>query len=160
MTIIRIESQIWIWIFQGGQHMVTFMNYYGADFLLYLVCMMEVIAVAWCYGLHKFIRDIEFMLGVKIGWYWIICWGGIIPVGLLVVLVYTLATAKPLTQNGMEFPEYMTSKAGIFSFFLKLLETNIYFVKKKLLCCKCSHWMEYLCICCPIVTTRRYAFCC
>jgi len=44
------------------------------------------------------------MTGRKPGWYWKICWGFIIPVGLLAILVYTLATQEELTHDGASYP--------------------------------------------------------
>ncbi|ODN00037.1 Sodium-dependent nutrient amino acid transporter 1 [Orchesella cincta] len=62
------------------------------------------IGIAWFYGLGNVTKDIEFMLGIKLHWYWKICWGLVVPIVLSVILVYSLATAKPLTHNGAEFP--------------------------------------------------------
>lgn len=51
----------------------------------------EVIGVAWIYGLYNYLDDIEFMLNIRLGWYWKICWGLVIPIFLTIVLVYSLA---------------------------------------------------------------------
>jgi len=88
----------------GGQFMVAFMVYYGSSFILYLICMVEVTAISWFYGVNNFIRDLEYILGFKIGWYWKICWGGVIPIGLFAILIYTFATVKALTHNDTEYP--------------------------------------------------------
>jgi len=63
-----------------------------------------VAAISWVYGLNNFCRDLEFMNGYKVGWYWKICWGFFIPVGLFVVFVYTLITQDELTHEGNSFP--------------------------------------------------------
>ncbi|CAG7650724.1 unnamed protein product, partial [Allacma fusca] len=44
------------------------------------------------------------MLERKIGLYWKICWGFIVPVGLSLILMYTLATIEPLKHEGNFFP--------------------------------------------------------
>jgi len=65
------------------------------------------IGVIWIYGLNNFLSDIEFMLGRKLGWYWKICWGGLIPVGLTIVLIYSVIVdlfSGPLQFNGIPFP--------------------------------------------------------
>ena len=62
------------------------------------------IAIAWVYGLSNLCRDIEFMLNRKVGFYWKFCWAFVVPVGLSVILTYSLATAKPLTHDGHSFP--------------------------------------------------------
>ena len=38
------------------------------------------------------IRDINFMLGTKLGPYWLICWGFLCPVLLPLLLIYVLVT--------------------------------------------------------------------
>src|ERR1700743_1253489 len=66
---------------------------------------LEVIGVCWVYGLNNFCRDIEFMLDIKIGLYWKFCWGFFIPVGLVVILVYTLVTQDRLTHDTHPYPD-------------------------------------------------------
>jgi len=64
-----------IYVTPGGQFMLTLVDYFGANFVIYVMATLEVIGVAWCYGLNRFCRDIEFMLNIKIGFYWKFCWG-------------------------------------------------------------------------------------
>jgi len=79
-------------------------DYFGASFVIFLTSTIEVMGVAWGYGLWNFISDIEFMLNMKLGWYWKICWGLLIPVGLTFILIYSLATDEQLTYNGVDYP--------------------------------------------------------
>ena len=90
--------------------MVTLVDYYGVSFVLYLMAVLEVIGVSWFYGMENVKRDIEFMLGFKLSWYWIICWKYVVPISLTSILVYSLITAKSLTHNGAEFPAIALSK--------------------------------------------------
>lgn len=60
---------------QGGNFMVDLVNEFGANFVIYVIAMLEVGAVSWVYGLSNFCNDIEFMLNRKVGWYWRVCWG-------------------------------------------------------------------------------------
>ena len=61
------------------------------------------IAVNWVYGLKRFMRDIEFMLGRQTGYYWRICWAFLIPVLLAVIFSYTMYNNKPLTHGKYVF---------------------------------------------------------
>jgi solute carrier family 6 amino acid transporter-like protein 5/7/9/14 len=84
--------------------MLTLVDHFGANFVIYVMAIVEVGAVAWVYGLTNVCRDIEFMLGIKLGIYWKFCWGFFIPVGLTVILVYSFITSHELTHNGSAFP--------------------------------------------------------
>jgi solute carrier family 6 amino acid transporter-like protein 5/7/9/14 len=44
------------------------------------------------------------MLKKKMGIYWRFCWGGITPVLMLVILVYSMAIMKPETYHDEPFP--------------------------------------------------------
>ncbi|CAL8123743.1 unnamed protein product [Orchesella dallaii] len=93
-----------IYVTPGGQFMLTLVDYFGANFVIYVMAIVEVAAVSWVYGLNNICKDIEFMLGIKLGFYWKFCWGFFIPVGLIVILVYSLVTATELTHNGVNYP--------------------------------------------------------
>ena len=90
--------------FQGGQHILDLVDYFGVAFVIFLTSILEVAGIVWVYGLSNFLSDIEFMLNMKIGWYWKICWGAVIPVGLSVILLYSLIIAEELTYNGVPYP--------------------------------------------------------
>ncbi|OXA55700.1 Sodium-dependent nutrient amino acid transporter 1 [Folsomia candida] len=88
----------------GGNFMVDLVNEFGANFVIYVIAMLEVGAVSWVYGLSNFCNDIEFMLNRKVGWYWRVCWGFIIPVGLFAILVYYMVTRETFKSGGVEYP--------------------------------------------------------
>src|SRR5437016_4380408 len=84
-----------IYICPGGQKMTTLVDYFGADTVIYIMSILEISGIAWFYGLNNIHRDIEFMLtrnvSKHIWWiYWKLCWGIIIPIGLTIILVYSL----------------------------------------------------------------------
>ena len=83
---------------------MTLVDHYGSSFMIFIMAMLEVIGVVFVYGLNNFCRDIEFMLNIRLGWYWKVCWSLIVPVSLSVVLVFTLITSEKLTHNGIDFP--------------------------------------------------------
>jgi solute carrier family 6 amino acid transporter-like protein 5/7/9/14 len=95
-----------IYVTPGGQFMLDLTDHFGANFVIYMMGTLEVGAVAWVYGLNKFLNDLEFMLGIKLGWYWKFCWGFASPCGLTVILVYILATEERRTFNDLAFPDW------------------------------------------------------
>jgi len=84
--------------------LITLVDYFGASFVIYILATLEIIGVAWIYGVSNFSRDLEFMLNIKIGLYWKICWAFLVPTLLIVILMSTLYTAQDLTHNGANFP--------------------------------------------------------
>jgi solute carrier family 6 amino acid transporter-like protein 5/7/9/14 len=84
--------------------MITLVDHFGAGFVIYIMATLEVIGIAWIYGLSNFCRDIEFMLNIKIGWYWKICWGFIVPTSLISIFIFTFVNSTTLTHNNHEFP--------------------------------------------------------
>ena len=49
-------------------------------------------------------RDIEFMLNVRLGIYWKACWGFVVPAGLAGILAYSLTDFHLPTYNGQPLP--------------------------------------------------------
>lgn len=95
--------------------MLDLVDHYGAGFIVYVMAMMECIGVAWVYGLDNFCKDIEFMLGRKVGIYWRTCWGFVIPIGLCANLVYYLISESEYTSNGTPYPAIATGDASFVS---------------------------------------------
>ena len=74
------------------------------------ILFFQVIAVSWVYGLKNICRDLEFMLKIKLSWYWKICWGFITPVSLSILLVYELVNFQPLEGYPMSATSELTAK--------------------------------------------------
>lgn len=72
--------------------------------MAFVLAIVELITIAWIYGVNRLCKDAEFMLGIKTGLYWRICWGIITPLLMGSILIYTLITLEPLTYNGYIYP--------------------------------------------------------
>lgn len=68
------------------------------------------ITFGWIYGVNRLALDIEFMLGIKTGWYWRICWAIITPALMTAIFVYNLVMFEPVTYKGHEYPQYAYGK--------------------------------------------------
>jgi solute carrier family 6 amino acid transporter-like protein 5/7/9/14 len=98
-----------IYVTPGGQFILNMVDFYGASFVIFITSTLEVIGVIWFYGIDNFINDIQFMLDIRIGWYWRICWGYVIPVGLTAILIYSFAADyEPLTYKDTGYPTIAT----------------------------------------------------
>nr|XP_020476328.1 sodium- and chloride-dependent transporter XTRP3 [Monopterus albus] len=71
----------------SGNYWFTMFNDYGATLSLLVVVLIEVITVSYIYGIKRFEKDIEDMLGHRPNWYWKIMWAGTSPLLLIVLLI-------------------------------------------------------------------------
>ncbi|XP_039954948.1 sodium-dependent nutrient amino acid transporter 1-like isoform X1 [Bactrocera tryoni] len=93
-----------VYMTPGGQFVLNLVDFYGVSFTALILAIGELLAVGWVYGVKRFCADIEFMIGLKTGIYWRICWGLITPGLMLAVLIYTLVDLKPLTYKNVDYP--------------------------------------------------------
>lgn len=80
----------------------------GGDFIIYLMVVVQTVGICWIYGLDRFIRDIEFMLGIKLSAYWKLTWAYIIPLVLIFIFCYAMATYTPLREGDYVYPSAAT----------------------------------------------------
>lgn len=99
-----------IYITPGGQFLLNLVDFYGASFIAFFLAIAELLAVAWIYGAKRFCQDIDFMLGIKTGVLWRLCWCVVTPVLMSCILLYTIITLKPLTYNGKAYPTWANGK--------------------------------------------------
>jgi solute carrier family 6 noradrenalin transporter-like protein 2 len=69
---------------QGGAYTLFWFDTYSAGVSLLFSALFETIGVVYCYGLDKFILNIESMLGKRPQFFYIICWKYISPTFLMV----------------------------------------------------------------------------
>lgn len=91
----------------GGQFLINLLDFYGASFVALILAIIELVTVSWIYGVDRFCRDIEFMLGRKTGIYWRACWKFITPTIMIGILGYFVATWKQLTYQDYQYSTRM-----------------------------------------------------
>ncbi|EDW09608.2 sodium-dependent nutrient amino acid transporter 1 [Drosophila mojavensis] len=94
-----------VYMTPGGQFILNLVDFYGCTFIALVMAIAELFAFSWVYGVKRLCNDIEFMLNVKTGFYWRICWAIMAPGLMFLVLVYMLVSYEPLTYKGVEYPE-------------------------------------------------------
>ncbi|KAF3691428.1 Sodium- and chloride-dependent transporter XTRP3 [Channa argus] len=72
----------------SGNYWFTMFNDYGATFSLLFIVFIEVITVSYIYGIKRFEKDIEDMLGHRPSWYWKIMWAGTSPLLLFTLFIF------------------------------------------------------------------------
>ncbi|XP_071146630.1 sodium- and chloride-dependent neutral and basic amino acid transporter B(0+)-like [Mytilus edulis] len=92
-----------------GDYIVGLMDSYGADFSVLCVATCECVSVLWVYGVTRFIKDIEFMLGKTPAptTYWLFCWVLASPLLIGGLFAYRLIEyVPPKVKDGVFFPEF------------------------------------------------------
>uniref|UniRef100_A0A3P8VLK2 Transporter n=1 Tax=Cynoglossus semilaevis TaxID=244447 RepID=A0A3P8VLK2_CYNSE len=72
----------------SGNYWFTMFNDYGASFSLLFIVFFESIAIVYIYGMKRFEKDMEDMVGHRPNWYWKIMWKVVSPLLLLVVITF------------------------------------------------------------------------
>ncbi|XP_029918835.1 sodium-dependent neutral amino acid transporter B(0)AT1-like [Myripristis murdjan] len=77
---------------QSGNYWLTLFDNYAGSVPLLTIGFTEMIAVVYIYGIDRFNKDLEFMIGHKPSIYWQATWRFISPLIILVILVFYLVT--------------------------------------------------------------------
>jgi len=77
----------------AGPNVIDIVNDYGAGFVIYVMAFLEICGLVFVYGLKNYCNDVEFMLGSKVGLYWVITWTGLAPL-LVIIFIFYLSTYK------------------------------------------------------------------
>lgn len=85
--------------------MLKLVDYYGASFIAFVLAIAELYTFSYIYGVERFCKDIEFMLGFRPNIYWRTCWRFITPGLMSVILAYTLWTLEPLKDGDRDYPK-------------------------------------------------------
>lgn len=73
---------------RSGNYWFTMFNDYGATFSLLFIVLIEIITVSYIYGIRRFEKDIEDMLGHRPNWYWKIMWVAVSPTLLIALFIF------------------------------------------------------------------------
>ncbi|XP_068188980.1 sodium-dependent neutral amino acid transporter B(0)AT1-like [Antennarius striatus] len=76
----------------SGIYWVTLFDNFGGSVPLLTIGLMEMIAVVYIYGIDRFNKDIEFMIGHKPSILWQISWRFLSPFLVLIILIFYLVT--------------------------------------------------------------------
>ncbi|KAG8442681.1 hypothetical protein GDO86_011466 [Hymenochirus boettgeri] len=79
-----------VFTLDSGSYWFDIFNDYAATLSLLLIVFVEIIAVCYVYGLSRFEKDIEMMIGHKLNWYWKIMWGFASPLLIISLLIFYL----------------------------------------------------------------------
>lgn len=92
-------------ISQGGQSILSIVDFYGATLVAFTLAITELYTFCYMYGVGRFCRDIEFMLGRIPNIFWRICWWTITPGLMTVIVVYTLWNFEKPKEGDVDIPD-------------------------------------------------------
>jgi solute carrier family 6 (neurotransmitter transporter, glycine) member 5/9 len=55
-------------------------------------------------GLNRFVKDIEFMLNLRLSAYWKVTWAYVIPISLIGIFIYAMSTYSPSDIGSGPYP--------------------------------------------------------
>lgn len=108
-----------IMVTQGGIFILQLLDWYSASIAVILICFIEVVMVAYSYGLENFAEDIFFMVHEKLGC-WSFIWKYLTPLPLLLFFITTIAFNRRVTFNEIEYPDWAIA-IGWCSCFISIL---------------------------------------
>ncbi|XP_019564348.2 sodium- and chloride-dependent glycine transporter 1 [Aedes albopictus] len=91
---------------EGGMYLVQLFDWYAASISVILVCIVEIVAVAWIYGVRNFVRDVEFMIDRTVDRFWILSWKFVTPTILTFIFITTILYNTEATYNGVRYPKW------------------------------------------------------
>ncbi|XP_018015984.1 sodium-dependent nutrient amino acid transporter 1 [Hyalella azteca] len=94
-----------VFITPGGQWVLDLVDFFGGGFIIYILATIECACLMWIYTYARYRRDVQFMINIKLGFYWRFCLQFFVPVALIALFIYFLLDFKVVTYNGgLAFP--------------------------------------------------------
>ncbi|XP_013385449.1 sodium- and chloride-dependent glycine transporter 1 [Lingula anatina] len=93
-------------VMQGGIYILQIMDWYCATFSLMILSFLECMVIAWIYGVDRFYKDIELMIGYKPPIVYKYAWCYVTPLVIVFILIASLAMHTPVTYGDVVYPEW------------------------------------------------------
>ncbi|XP_033159892.1 sodium- and chloride-dependent glycine transporter 1 [Drosophila mauritiana] len=90
----------------GGMFILQLFDWYSSAIAVIVICLVEIIMVAWIYGIKNFMLDVEFMLGKRPSLYWRIVWQVVTPVIIIFILITSIVFIRTITYNNIPYPQW------------------------------------------------------
>ncbi|KAF7656806.1 hypothetical protein LDENG_00035780 [Lucifuga dentata] len=81
-----------IFALQSGNYWLALFDSYAGSIPLLIIAFCEMIAVAYIYGMDRFNKDIEFMIGHKPNIFWQVMWRVVSPLVVFVIFIFYFVT--------------------------------------------------------------------
>uniref|UniRef100_A0AAQ5XE70 Transporter n=1 Tax=Amphiprion ocellaris TaxID=80972 RepID=A0AAQ5XE70_AMPOC len=142
---------------RAGIYWVTLIDQFVASWVMLILALMEIIGFCYIYGVNRFIKDIEMMIGKKSFCFWLwwrACWLFLTPCIIAVILVWSLVIFVPPTYGKVQYPAWGLALGwSMVAFvliwipviaFYKVIKAKGNFCKVISLCSPSEEWHPYL----------------
>ncbi|XP_060081370.1 sodium-dependent proline transporter-like [Ylistrum balloti] len=100
----------------GGMYLLQLMDNYVGGWTLLIIGLFENICVAYVYGVNRFLKDIETMLGFRMIMWWKICWWVISPLTLVALFIFTFVDYSPSEYGDYKYPGWADALGWVMAF--------------------------------------------
>ncbi|XP_067683688.1 sodium-dependent proline transporter-like [Haliotis asinina] len=90
----------------GGMYWLQLMDHYAASWSLLVICLTENVAIVYIYGINRFFKDLEIMMGKPPSIWWKICWMGLSPGAIVFIFVFSLIEYSPARYDAYTYPAW------------------------------------------------------
>ncbi|XP_035824707.1 sodium- and chloride-dependent GABA transporter 2 [Aplysia californica] len=100
---------------RGGMYIFQLIDWYLSAVTTVCVGVLECVMVSWVYGAHRFLKDVELMIGKKPPYIFVVLWRFVTPAMLSVVFVFTLKSYTPPTVDQYVYGEVLQACGWVLS---------------------------------------------
>ena len=100
---------------RGGIYYLQVMDWYCATFSLMILSFCELMVIAWVYGVNRFYKDMQLMLGFTPCAYWKYMWSYVTPALIMFVLGFSIVIHSPVTYGDYNYPGWAIGIGWIFA---------------------------------------------
>ncbi|XP_074605088.1 sodium- and chloride-dependent glycine transporter 1-like [Brevipalpus obovatus] len=102
----------------GGIYFLQLMDDYCSSFSALTIGLVEIIVIAWVYGVDRFLEDIKSMLGryPPPRGYWKLLWKVVCPTIILIVFAFSIINIVPSSYGNHVFPAWANAIGWFLSF--------------------------------------------
>ncbi|XP_052678713.1 sodium- and chloride-dependent glycine transporter 1-like isoform X1 [Crassostrea angulata] len=101
----------------GGMYILQLMDHYVASWSLLIVGLTEVLVISYVYGINRYLKDLEIMLGRPPFLCWKICWMFVSPIIICIILLFAWIDYSPIQYGSYSYPEWAEALGWLMSFF-------------------------------------------
>nr|XP_033786068.1 sodium- and chloride-dependent transporter XTRP3 [Geotrypetes seraphini] len=100
-----------VFTMESGNYWFDIFNDYAATLSLLLIVLVETIAICYVYGLKRFEKDLQLMIGHKPSWYWKIMWACISP--LLIISLFIFYITDYIITGTLQYQAWDASEGRL-----------------------------------------------
>ncbi|XP_061187866.1 sodium- and chloride-dependent glycine transporter 1-like [Saccostrea echinata] len=101
----------------GGMYVLQLMDHYVASWSLLIVGLVEILVISYVYGINRYLKDIEIMIGRPPFLCWKICWMFVSPIIICVILLFAWIDYSPVQYGTYSYPDWSEALGWLMSFF-------------------------------------------